>query len=292
MSVIEAIILALVQGITEFLPVSSLGHLALVENLMGMERGPEMLYETMLHLGSLAAVLLVFRKDIKQIIFEFLGICLDVVGNLYLFIQNRRGKENYHYARIISNTYRKMVVLILVSMIPTGMLGYASRNIVSMTMNSPLIAGAGILITGIVLIVIDFSKAGGYKGIREASYEHAMWMGICQGISVFPGFSRRGLSISAALLCGLNRKFAVKFSYLMSIPAIIGAFFAQIKNFAAADMTVGLGFTYVLGMIVASIVGVFAIRIMLKLVNGLKFRYFSYYCFVIGLVTLFSYYMG
>lgn len=177
-------------------------------------------------------------------------------------------------------------------MIPTGMLGYASRNIVSKTMNSPLLAGAGILITGIVLIVIDFSNAGGYKGIREASYEHAMWMGICQGVSVFPGFSRSGLSISAALLSGLNRKFAVKFSYLMSIPAIIGAMFAQIGNFGAADMTVGLGFTYVFGMIIAGVVGVFMIRILLRLVNSLKFRYFSYYCFAIGLVTLFSYYMG
>ena len=231
-------------------------------------------------------------KKFSKIAISFLGICADIVGNLNLFIQNRRGKGNYHYAKIISNSYRKLTVLILVSMIPTGMLGYASRNIVSKTMNSPLLAGAGILITGIVLIVIDFSNAGGYKGIREASYEHAMWMGICQGVSVFPGFSRSGLSISAALLSGLNRKFAVKFSYLMSIPAIIGAMFAQIGNFGAADMTVGLGFTYVFGMIIAGVVGVFMIRILLRLVNSLKFRYFSYYCFAIGLVTLFSYYMG
>ena len=292
MSVIEAIILAIVQGITEFLPVSSLGHLTLVENLMGIERGPELLYETMLHVGTLVAVILTFWKDVKKIAISFLGICADIVGNLNLFIQNRRGKGNYHYAKIISNSYRKLTVLILVSMIPTGMLGYASRNIVSKTMNSPLLAGAGILITGIVLIVIDFSNAGGYKGIREASYEHAMWMGICQGVSVFPGFSRSGLSISAALLSGLNRKFAVKFSYLMSIPAIIGAMFAQIGNFGAADMTVGLGFTYVFGMIIAGVVGVFMIRILLRLVNSLKFRYFSYYCFAIGLVTLFSYYLG
>lgn len=292
MSVIEAIILAIVQGITEFLPVSSLGHLTLVENLMGIERGPELLYETMLHVGTLVAVILTFWKDVKKIAISFLGICADIVGNLNLFIQNRRGKGNYHYAKIISNSYRKLTVLILVSMIPTGMLGYASRNIVSKTMNSPLLAGAGILITGIVLIVIDFSNAGGYKGIREASYEHAMWMGICQGVSVFPGFSRSGLSISAALLSGLNRKFAVKFSYLMSIPAIIGAMFAQIGNFGAADMTVGLGFTYVFGMIIAGVVGVFTIRILLRLVNSLKFRYFSYYCFAIGLVTLFSYYLG
>lgn len=292
MSVIEAIILAIVQGVTEFLPVSSLGHLALVENLMEMERGPEMLYETMLHLGTLVAVILTFRKDVTRIVFEFIGICVDIVGNIHLFIQNKRGKGNYHYARLISNSYRKLAILIFVAMVPSGLLGYAARNIVSKTMTSPLLAGAGILITGIVLLVIDFSRAGGNKGTREVSYEHAMWMGICQGVSVFPGFSRSGLSISAALLCGLNRKFAVKFSYLISIPAIIGAFFAQITNLGAAGMTVGLGFTYVLGMIISAVVGVFTIRIMLKIVNSLKFRYFSYYCFVIGLVTLFVYYMG
>lgn len=292
MSFLEAVVLAIIQGITEFLPVSSLGHLALAENLMEIDRGPQMLYEAMLHLGTLAAVILAFYKDVKKVFFSFIGMCTDLVGNIYLYFQNKKGNGNYHYAKIISNSYRKLALLIMVSMIPTAMLGYSVRNIVAKTMDSPLLAGAGILITGIVLIVIDFSNAGGEKGIREASYEHAMWMGICQGISVFPGFSRSGLSISAALLSGLNRKFAVKFSYLMSIPAIIGAFFSQILNFGSPEMTVGLGFTYVFGMILAAAVGTLTIRIMLKLVNNIRFRYFSYYCFVVGLATLFVYYAG
>lgn len=291
MSFLEAIILAIIQGITEFLPVSSLGHLSLAENLMGIDRGPGMLYEALLHLGTLAAVILAFYKDVKKVAFSFVGICADIIGNIHLFIQNKRGKGNYNYARIISNSYRKLALLIVISMIPTAMLGYSARNIVAKTMESPLLAGAGILITGIVLIVIDFSKAGGDKGIREASYEHAMWMGICQGLSVFPGFSRSGLSISAALLSGLNRKFAVKFSYLMSIPAIVGAFFSQLVNLGSAEMTIGLGFTYVFGMILSASVGMLTIRILLKLVNQLRFRYFAYYCFVIGLATLFVYYM-
>lgn len=291
MSVLEAIILAIIQGITEFLPVSSLGHLSLLENLMGMERVPGMLYETLLHMGTLAAVILVFWKDVRKTAAAFVGMCGDILGNFYLYIQNKRGKGNYHYARIISSSYRKMAFLLLISMIPTAMLGAAARNFAWRTMNSPLLAGAGILITGILLLVVDLSGAGGEKRIREASYEHAMWMGICQGISVFPGFSRCGFTLSAALFCGLERKFAVKFSYLMSIPAIIGGMCAQAGNFAADGMTAGTVAVCILGMVIAAIVGVLTVKLTLKLVQSLKFRYFSYYCFVIGLVTLFVYYI-
>lgn len=292
MSVIQALLLAIVQGITEFIPVSSLGNLAILEHLLGMERGPEMLYETLLHLGTAFAVFFVFRKDVAHIIIESIGMCADLVGNLNLYFHNRKGTKQYRYAKIISNSYRKLAVLLGVSMIPTGMLGIAAKNFVARTMDSPLFAGIGILITGIVLIVVDFGNAGGYKGIGEASYEHAMWMGIFQGISVFPGFSRSGLSISAGLLCGLNRKFAVKFSYLMSLPAILGAVITELPAFASDEMSIGLGFTYVFGMLIAGCVGVFVIRFMLKLVNKAKLRYFAYYCFIIGLSGLFGYYLG
>lgn len=292
MSIIQAILLAIVQGITEFIPVSSFGNLSILEHLLGVERGPELLYETMLHLGTVFAVLYVFRNDVRKIIAEAIGICGDLIGNLHLYIQNRKQNEHYRYAKIISNSYRKLTILILISMIPSGMLGFTARTFVSMTMNSPLFAGVGILITGVVLIVVDFSNAGGYKGVQEASYEHAMWMGIFQGLAVFPGFSRSGLTISAGLLSGLNRKFAVKYSYLISIPAIIGAFFVELPAFAAEEMTLGLGFTYVFGMLIAGFVGIFTIRFMLKLVNKIKFRYFAYYCFIIGLAGLFGYYLS
>lgn len=292
MSFIQAILLAIVQGITEFIPVSSLGNLTILEHLLGMERGPELLYETMLHLGTVFAVIYVFRNDVRKMIEETIGICGDLIGNSNLYIQNKKQNERYRYARIISNSYRKLAVLILVSMIPSGMLGLAAKNFVARTMDSPLFAGVGILITGVVLIVADFSNAGGYKGVNEASYEHAMWMGIFQGLAIFPGFSRSGLSISAGLFSGLNRKFAVKYSYLISIPAIIGAAFVELPAFASDEMTLRLGVTYVFGMLIAGVVGIFTIRFMLKLVKKIKFRYFAYYCFIIGLAGLFGYYLG
>ena len=113
-----------------------------------------------------------------------------------------------------------------------------------------------------------------------------MWIGICQGLSVFPGFSRSGMTISAGLMSGFSRTFAVKYSYILSIPAIIGALIMELGQFGSADMTVGLGFSYVFGMIIAAVVGSLAIRACLRLVHNGKFRFFAYYCFIAGIIAL------
>ena len=148
---------------------------------------------------------------------------MDLIGNLHLYIHNRRTGKQLHYARIISNTYRKFAVLLLVSMIPTAFLGYAARRLVVLAADSSLVSSAGLLITGILLLVIDLSRAGGTKAAKDASLSDAMWIGIGQGLSVFPGLSRSGLTISAGLNERIfSRTFAVKYSYILSIPAIFG----------------------------------------------------------------------
>ena len=114
----------------------------------------------------------------------------------------------------------------------------------------------------------DLSNIGGIKTPKDVTYDNAMWIGICQGIAVFPGISRMGFTLCAALLCGYNRKFAVRFSVFMSLPAIIGAFFTEIGNFGASEMTAGLGFTYVFAT------------------QNIKLRYFAYYSFIVGIITL------
>ena len=151
------------------------------------------------------------------------------------------------------------------------------------TVHSALIVS---LIAGVILLVVDYSNINGNKGTREANFGDAMWMGICQGISVLPGLSRFGLTISAGLFCGLSRKFAVKYSLLMSIPAVIGAFLVEAGEFTAVSMTVGKGFTYILGMIVAGVTGYLVIRFMLKLSNQVRLRYFAFYSFAAGILIL------
>ena len=291
MIVLYVILLAVVQGILEFLPVSSFGHLCILQNLFGMEQGPGVLLEVMLHFGTMTAVILVFWKDIRRIGLETLGMIMDMIGNLSLYIHNRRTGDKLRYAKIISSTYRKFAALIWISMIPTAMIGYTARRLVALAASSKLIPGAGILITGILLLVVDFSRLGGKKVSRDADFSSAMWIGICQGLSVFPGLSRSGLTISAGLMCGFTRSFAVKYSYILSIPAIFGAFIMELKQFGSADMTIGLGFTYVLGMLIAAVVGYFTIHILLRLVNKGRLCYFAYFCFLIGFFTLIGNYV-
>ena len=286
MSVIHAIILGIIQGITEFLPVSSFGHLCGVQDLLGGTRGSGVLFEVMLHLGTMIALILVFLKDIKKIGIELIGMILDLIGNANIFLYNRRTGKELTYAKIISGTYRKLTALIMVSTIPTVLIGYQCKRLVVRSASSHMFSGIGILLTGVILLVVDYSNVNGSKGTKETSFGDAMWMGICQGLSVFPGLSRLGLTMSAGLFCGLGRKFAVKYSLLMSIPAVLGAFFVEMGEFTSVHMTVGQGFTYVLGMIVAGITGYLVIRFMLKLSNQVRLRYFAFYSFAAGILIL------
>lgn len=286
MSVIHAIILGILQGITEFLPVSSFGHLCAAQHLMGGTRGSGVLFEVMLHIGTMAALILFLWKDIRKIGIELIGMIMDLIGNANIFLYNRRTGKNLTYARIVTGTYRKLTALLIVSTLPTMLIGYQCKRLIVRTAASHMFSGIGLLLTGVILLVVDYSNINGNKGTREADYGDAMWMGICQGISVFPGISRLGFTMSAGLFCGMSRKFAVKYSLLMSIPAVIGAFFVEMGEFTSVSMTVGRGFTYILGMLVAGIVGYLVIRFMVNLVNQLKLRYFAFYCFAAGIIVL------
>ena len=246
MSVIHAIILGIIQGITEFLPVSSFGHLCGVQDLLGGTRGSGVLFEVMLHLGTMIALILVFLKDIKKIGIELIGMILDLIGNANIFLYNRRTGKELTYAKIISGTYRKLTALIMVSTIPTVLIGYQCKRLVVRSASSHMFSGIGILLTGVILLVVDYSNVNGSKG----------------------------------------RKFAVKYSLLMSIPAVVGAFFVEMGEFTSVHMTVGQGFTYVLGMIVAGITGYLVIRFMLKLSNQVRLRYFAFYSFAAGILIL------
>ena len=286
MIVVYLILLAVIQAVTEFLPVSSMGHLCVLEGLLGIDHGTGLLLEVILHLGSAAAIVFLFRRELKKIGVELLGMFMDIIGNLNLYIHNKRTGSNLNYAKIVTGTYRKFTALLVISMIPTVLLGFTGRRLALVAADLPIVPGIGFLLTGILLLVTDLNKSGGTKGPREASYDSAMWIGICQGLAVFPGISRMGLTLCAALLCGYNRKFAVRFSVFMSLPAIVGAFFTEIGNFGSSEMTVGLGFVYVFAMIVAGFVGCLFIRTTINMARKVKLRYFAYYSFAIGIVAL------
>lgn len=291
MTFFYSVFLGIVQGITEFLPVSSSGHLALFQNLFGIESNTNLLFDIMLHIGTLVAVFVVFRKDILRMFVEILRIIMDIVSNIKIFLHNHKEKDAKRYHKIIHNNYRKFVVMILVSSIPTAIIGMAARELVGMAFLTLLIPGVCLILNGGLLLVADAAEAGN-KIPKDASYTSAFMVGIAQGVSTLPGLSRSGMTISACILCGYDKRFAVKYSFIMSIPAILGAMVLEAKDFTLADFAGGMIWNYIAGMIVAGVVGYICIKTMLVVVKKNKFTIFSVYCLIAGIISVVFYFLA
>ena len=285
MSIIQSILLGIVQGITEFLPVSSSGHLAILQNIFHIETDGGMLFDIMLHIGTLAAVFAVYYKDIWRMILETFRMIGAVFSNIRIFFLNRIHKTTFHYKKIINNNYRKFVVLILVSTIPTGVIGILGRDLVEWAGNTLLIPGICLLITGVLLMIADLTQDS-RKMPRQVTYREGLLIGAAQGLATLPGLSRSGTTIAVCLMCGLERKFAVKYSFLLSVPAVLGAAVLEIKDVASQQIDMSCVGIYAVGMIFAAIVGYVCIKTMLVVVKNKKFSYFSYYCFAVGALAI------
>ncbi|MBS6195734.1 MAG: undecaprenyl-diphosphate phosphatase [Clostridiales bacterium] len=286
MSFFEAILMGLTQGITEFLPVSSSGHLAIMSNLLHINTDTGVLFEVILHVGTLLAVFFAFRTDIHRMFWETFRILADLYYNLKIFIHNRiHETDEQRYRKILHNNYRKLLVMILVSTIPTGIIGYLFRDLVTQASASLLAAGLGLLITAVLLLVVDYWNYGN-KIPKDITVRQAVILGICQGIGTFPGISRSGITITAGLLCGFKRNFAVRYSFLMSVPAIIGAMVLEAQEFTAPAMNFQLAFFYFVGMLTAAVSGYFCIRAMLALIQKKRFKFFAAYCLIVGIAAI------
>lgn len=281
MHILQSILLGIVQGLTEFLPVSSSGHLAIVQNLFHIDTGGSILFDILLHLGTLAVVFVVYRKDIWQLIMEFFAIVGDLFHNLSIWLSLGKREELPAYRRIIKNNYRKFVLLILISTIPTGIIGFLGRKLVTDASSTLIVPGVCLLLTGVLLLLSDRAQ-NCVKIPQDITCREGVIVGIAQGFATLPGLSRSGSTIAACLLCGFDRKFAVKYSFILSIPAILGAAILEIKDVETANITLSQAGVYAAGMLAAAAVGYACIRWMLVLVKNRRFRYFAYYCFVIG----------
>ena len=290
MSVLESIFLGIVQGITEFLPVSSSGHLAILENIFHIETNGSMLFDIMLHLGTLVAVFIVYHKDIWSMIKEALFMAGDIFSNLHTFILNKIHKTSLKYKKIVHNSYRKFVVLILVSTVPTGLIGVLGKDIVEGAGETLLIPGICLLITGVLLLMAELKKEGN-KTPKTVSYGNGLVIGAAQGLATLPGLSRSGTTIATCLFCGLDRKFAVKYSFILSIPAILGAAVLEIKDVVAEPIQASQIAVYAVGMVFAGVVGYICIKTMLIIVRKKKFHYFAYYCFAVGIVAIVGHFL-
>ena len=260
MGIIEAIILGIIQGLTEFLPVSSSGHLEIVKSMFGQEAAgnESMLFTIVLHAATAFSTLVVFRKDIVEI---FIGIF-----------------------KFEWNTETKFAAMIVVSMIPVFFIGvFFQDQIESLFSGNILLVGFSLLFTAALLYSTTRIKAQ----LGEVTFARALWIGIAQAVAVLPGVSRSGSTISVALLTGVGRERAARFSFLMVLPVIFGAMILEYKDFIETQPVRTISNTcLVIGFIAAFVAGVFACRWMIRIVKRSKLDYFAYYCALVGLIAV------
>ncbi len=235
----------------------------------------------LLHAAALAAVLSAFWRDVIKIAAEMILICMDVITNIEIFIENKRTGAEKRYQKIGGTNYRKLALLLIVAAVPMALIGFLSRRLVEIAFGSLLATAVGTMISVILLLVMDYIAAG-KKIPRDMTYDNAVWLGICQGISVFPGISRTAVCLSVCLLCGLNRKVAVKFTFLMSIPAICGALILELGRLGELSITGRMFASYFCGALAAAMIGFLLIRYLTKYLQKAKFRGFAVYSFLLG----------
>lgn len=270
MEILYAITLGIIQGLTEFLPVSSSGHLVLLQNIFGMTE-PELLLNIWLHVGTLMAVLVVFFRDI-----------LSILNTLIKFPGLYR-KHNGFAGMFKKNQDVRLVGLILFGSIPTGILGLLFHEMAETIFASVQIVGIMLLITGTLLWLTRWATVQG-KPLSRMKVSDALVVGLSQGLAILPGISRSGATISTALFLGIDRELAGRFSFLLCIPAILGALMVSVKSSAAYSTIPATGIFA--GTVAAGITGFFALKILLKLVRKGRFYYFSPYCWLLGITAL------
>mgnify|MGYP003247690777 CR=1 FL=1 len=279
MSLLQSILMGIIQGATEFLPVSSSGHLALFKIIFNVNTETGLLFDTMLHLGTLVAVCIVYWKDVCNLIVAAFQLLFDIIANFKTWISNKKNGEYTAYRRLINSAYKKFVVLILITTIPTGIMGVAFSSLIERASQTLLVPGICLVITAILLLISD-TRPSGHKKVKKTTYANAAVIGVAQGFATFPGLSRSGTTITACLMLGFDRAYAVKYSFLISLPAIDAA--------AVAGGSIAY---YFIGMIVAGVVGYICIKLMIYIVRSNKFQYFAYYCAVVGIIAIIAYFV-
>ncbi|MGI6003146.1 MAG: undecaprenyl-diphosphate phosphatase [Lachnospiraceae bacterium] len=289
MSMLQAIMMGILQGLTEFLPVSSSGHLAIFQYIFNINTDTGLLFDVLLHLGTLVAVCIVYWRDFSRVVVAFVEMVIDLFYNLFVLISGG-AKGQRSYRRIISNAYRKFVVMIIVTTIPTGIIGLLLDDCITKASQGLLVPGICLVITAIILLISDMKKPGNKK-VKKSTYGDAAVVGVAQGFATLPGLSRSGTTITACLLLGFDRGFAVKYSFIASIPAILGANILELVRTDSAALASANIPAYIVGAIVAGIVGYICIKVMIRIVKSNKFHYFAYYCAAVGIIAVLVYFI-
>ena len=272
MSLLSSILLGLIQGLAEFLPISSSGHLAIAEHFLGQAGIPATpdFFDVLLHLGTLVAVFVAYWQDIREMVVELIDGIRDLAhGTTPTPIPPAR----------------RLILLIIVATLPLFAVLPVKNLVEGLSGNIYFVAGA-LIVTGFLLFASDRVKKG-RKTEKTATLVDVLLVGVAQAIATCPGISRSGTTITAGCFVGFDRKFAVRFSFLMSIPAILGANILTLKD-AITENTIIVSEipVYLVGVAVAAVVGYACIRLLKMIADKGKFGWFAYYCWTAGLIVL------
>lgn len=294
MNLLFALLLGALQGATEFLPVSSSGHLVLAQHLLGIKQ-PGLFFEALLHMGSLAAVLIFYRNDIQTILVDFFRGAKQLIG-----------KEQAE-KRILDLEGIRIALFVCVASFPTMLIGLSLNDLLDPSAGTPLIGAksvsAALLVNGCILFgyrwltqpeesdippdgTIPPSQEQSKVTLWGMSLAHALIIGIAQGLAVMPGISRSGSTITTAIMLGVRRNEAARFSFLLSIPAIVGAFLLKLRELNLSEVSLPQWGIFCVGTLVAGVVGWLCLRWLVRLLKATKFYAFAYYCWAVGLFSL------
>jgi len=252
MDLIQILILAIIQGITEWLPISSSGHLVIVQQYLGLKEVP-LIFDVSLHVGTLCVVVVSFRKDIIAI-------------------------AKALYKRDFESEEGKLALYIALGSIPTALIGFFFHDFFQFLFNCTLAVGAALIITGFILYSSKLRKDG-----RELNYWDSLLIGVAQGVAIAPGISRSGITLSTGFLRKVKKEVIFRYSFLLSIPAVIGATAMESKDLVVGELN---AVALLFGVVVSMVVGYLSLKLLLKIVLKEKFHLFAYYCWIAGLITI------
>nr|WP_325195058.1 undecaprenyl-diphosphate phosphatase [uncultured Oscillibacter sp.] len=271
LSLLSSILLGVIQGVAEFLPISSSGHLAIAEHLLGMSGASDIpeFFDVLLHLGTLVAVFVAYWDDVRDMVVEFFCGVRDLA----------RGSTPTPVPPA-----RRMILLIIVGTLPL-LVVLPIKDLVEGLADNMYFVAAALLVTGCLLFASDRVKKG-RKTEKSATMVDVLLVGVAQAVATCPGISRSGTTITAGCFRGFDRKFAVRFSFLLSIPAILGANILSLKDAVEAGIIWADVPVYLVGVAVSAVVGYACIRLLKMVADKGKFGFFAYYCWAVGALTL------
>lgn len=267
MDLIQAIFLGILQGITEFLPVSSSGHLVLAQALIGEDLETGITFEIVVHFGSFCSIVLYYRKLIAEILGDLMKSATP---------------EGIRAGMYKTNSNVKFCLFILISMIPAMIVGFTMEDAIEELFMNPFFVSCMLLITGTLLFLIKFVR----EPQKEMNGVRSLIMGIAQALAIIPGISRSGSTISIGIFSGMKREEVANFSFLMVLPVLAGAMLLAILDLMETGIETEAIITLVVGFFTSFVSGYFALSYLVSLLKKAKFYYFSYYCWIVGIAGI------